>query len=597
SIGDAAFSGCSSLTSVTIPSSVTSIGNAAFSGCSSLTSFTIPSSVTSIGNSAFSGCSSLTSVTIPSGVTSIGDDAFYGCSSLTIYAEAASQPAGWNINWNVGCNANVVWGYQKPTTLTFSAQGEELVPLQFAAAKGAQIAAPTAEGTAFGRSGYRILSWFEDESLTIPYVFSVMPSADKTLYGKWEYSIVGEGFLAQKEYFDSHGANFDTSVMIQNSAMLIDYIDYILFFNISTTKYARLAYLGAATKEQWQTEIEKMLKQSTYANFGINTAYGGTSPNLCFAIKAIESNKDGEAYSPRISTTAAPEQQDYFIRLYDGASRAINFDNFNINKVANTIDVTTSDQLYYALEHGYRPLPVAGSAAELILSKAKEALRGVVDDDMKDVDKIRAIFGWLIDHVEYDDVAVAETKAGAEARNYRAWYLEGVFIDGRAVCDAFAKAFTVLARIEGIPAVRVVGNGHAWNKVYLDGNGDGSFEWYVLDSTYANTSVKTSSTETTEYEVANLENFLGTDAQKTGVGNVANNYLNIVATTPINPYSQIFFVANTTTCDLVISSEAELRQLMDYCNSQKRCSQKRPPSLCRQSRQWSAACRPHPSTE
>ncbi|MEG2541414.1 MAG: transglutaminase domain-containing protein, partial [Clostridia bacterium] len=452
--------------------------------------------------------------------------------------------------------------------LTFSAQGEELVPLQFAAAKGAQIAAPTAEGTAFGRSGYRILSWFEDESLTIPYVFSVMPSADKTLYGKWEYSIVGEGFLAQKEYFDSYGANFDTSVMIQNSAMLIDYIDYILFFNISTTKYARLAYLGAATKEQWQTEIEKMLKQSTYANFGINTAYGGTSPNLCFAIKAVEYNADG-AYSPKISTTAAPEQQDYFIRLYDGASRAINFDNFNINKVANTIDVTTSDQLYYALEHGYRPLPVAGSAAELILSKAKEALRGVVDDDMKDVDKIRAIFGWLIDHVEYDDVAVAETKAGAEARNYRAWYLEGVFIDGRAVCDAFAKAFTVLARIEGIPAVRVVGNGHAWNKVYLDGNGDGNFEWYVLDSTYANTSVKTSNTETTEYEVANLENFLGTDAQKTGGGNVANNYLNIVATTPINPYSQIFFVANTTTCDLVISSEAELRQLMDYCNSQK----------------------------
>ena len=83
SIGDCAFFGCSSLTSLTIPSSVTSIGNNAFYGCSSLTSLTIPSSVTSIGYAAFSDCSSLTSLTIPSSVTSIGDYAFFGCSSLT----------------------------------------------------------------------------------------------------------------------------------------------------------------------------------------------------------------------------------------------------------------------------------------------------------------------------------------------------------------------------------------------------------------------------------------------------------------------------------------------------------------------------------
>ena len=83
SIGISAFSGCSSLTSVTIPSSVTSIEISAFSGCSSLTSVTIPSSVTSIGISAFEGCSSLTSVTIPEGVTSIGNTTFQNCSSLT----------------------------------------------------------------------------------------------------------------------------------------------------------------------------------------------------------------------------------------------------------------------------------------------------------------------------------------------------------------------------------------------------------------------------------------------------------------------------------------------------------------------------------
>ena len=82
-IGDYAFSSCTSLTSVTIPSSVTSIGNYTFADCTSLTSITIPSSVTSIGGSAFYYCISLTSVTIPDSVTSIGDSAFSHCTSLT----------------------------------------------------------------------------------------------------------------------------------------------------------------------------------------------------------------------------------------------------------------------------------------------------------------------------------------------------------------------------------------------------------------------------------------------------------------------------------------------------------------------------------
>ena len=116
SIGSRAFSVCSSLTSITIPNSVTSIGSSAFSHCESLKSIVvksgnttydsrencnaiietatntliagcqntiIPSSVTSIGSSAFSYCESLTSITIPNSVTSIGSSAFSDCESLT----------------------------------------------------------------------------------------------------------------------------------------------------------------------------------------------------------------------------------------------------------------------------------------------------------------------------------------------------------------------------------------------------------------------------------------------------------------------------------------------------------------------------------
>ena len=82
SIGDSAFYECTSLTSVYIPESVTSI-EGAFYGCSSLTSVYIPEGVTTIGSGILGECTSLTSVHIPEGVTSIGNGAFYGCSSLT----------------------------------------------------------------------------------------------------------------------------------------------------------------------------------------------------------------------------------------------------------------------------------------------------------------------------------------------------------------------------------------------------------------------------------------------------------------------------------------------------------------------------------
>ena len=82
-IGYLAFFGCSGLTSLTLPSSLTSIGNSAFDGCSGLTSLTLPSSLTSIGDYAFAYCSGLTSLTLPSSLTSIGDNAFYYCRGLT----------------------------------------------------------------------------------------------------------------------------------------------------------------------------------------------------------------------------------------------------------------------------------------------------------------------------------------------------------------------------------------------------------------------------------------------------------------------------------------------------------------------------------
>ena len=105
SIGSSAFHNCKGLTSVAIPNSVTSIGGGAFYGCTGLTSMTIPDSVTSMGVRAFSGCTGLTSVTIPDSVTSIGSEAFSGCSNLTSVYFNAKECADFKENSNVFRNA------------------------------------------------------------------------------------------------------------------------------------------------------------------------------------------------------------------------------------------------------------------------------------------------------------------------------------------------------------------------------------------------------------------------------------------------------------------------------------------------------------
>ena len=79
-LGGYAFEGCSGLTSLVIPSSVTSIGESALRDCSGLTSLSIPSSVTSIGESAFSGCSGLTSIYVYlEKLPELGTYIFSGC--------------------------------------------------------------------------------------------------------------------------------------------------------------------------------------------------------------------------------------------------------------------------------------------------------------------------------------------------------------------------------------------------------------------------------------------------------------------------------------------------------------------------------------
>lgn len=158
------------------------------------------------------------------------------------------------------------------------------------------------------------------------------------------------------------------------------------------------------------------------------------------------------------------------------------------------VEVYYSDEVYLALERGLRPVGIAGSPAEQVITAAEQVLRQIVSDDMSDYDVIHVIYDWIAANVLYDhDIASQKTDTKDKYRQVSgsaSFFAEGVFFRDPtmhmnvAVCNGMAKAFSILANMEGIECYKVNGTsngaGHAWNKVRI-----GSF-WYICDSTWAN---------------------------------------------------------------------------------------------------------------
>ena len=81
-IGECAFRGCTSLTSISLPSTLKEIEEGAFQGCTALTSITLPEGVDTVGSNLFKSCTSLSTVVLPSTITSLSDYMFSGCTVL-----------------------------------------------------------------------------------------------------------------------------------------------------------------------------------------------------------------------------------------------------------------------------------------------------------------------------------------------------------------------------------------------------------------------------------------------------------------------------------------------------------------------------------
>ena len=109
SIGDWAFSNCSGLTSVDLPSSITKMGEYVFNNCENLSNVNLPSGITTISTGAFSYCSNLKYIELPAGITSIGDDAFVNCSNLqNINLPSGITTIGSGAFWDCSILTNVI---------------------------------------------------------------------------------------------------------------------------------------------------------------------------------------------------------------------------------------------------------------------------------------------------------------------------------------------------------------------------------------------------------------------------------------------------------------------------------------------------------
>lgn len=122
-----AFYGCSRLNykneaPFEIPSKVTFIGDHAFSGCTSLRSITVPYMLNHLGNYAFANCTKLNVISIFSNLSFIGEGVFSGwASNQTIHMVGIeSALSGWSNLWRSECNAEIIWDADEIVTELFT---------------------------------------------------------------------------------------------------------------------------------------------------------------------------------------------------------------------------------------------------------------------------------------------------------------------------------------------------------------------------------------------------------------------------------------------------------------------------------------------
>lgn len=135
---------------------------------------------------------------------------------------------------------------------------------------------------------------------------------------------------------------------------------------------------------------------------------------------------------------------------------------------------------------GKKPIFVADDPVQPIYAAAHKFLSTYIHDEWEGVDRevnvVHAVHDWLIASTDYDFALYRSYQSGnTDYADDPAFFIDGVLLNGKAVCDGLARTFNFLCAMEGIQSMRVTGSfssaPHAWNKVKVDG------QWYNVDVT------------------------------------------------------------------------------------------------------------------
>lgn len=438
-------------------------------------------------------------------------------------------------------------------TLSFEVNGVPLSEYSMTAKVDSEITAPTIDTSLYGMTGYSIDGWYTDSDCNNRFTFSTMPAENKTVYGRWGDYVNSYGFYPYISKFDNEILNPNQVMTISDENELLAWIEYVQFYDITDKIYFNAdAVYGTLNNNNWSDVLNEYVKKSLYPN-GAKLSIGAKMSGSIVVSCCIYVSGSYRSYELGTSqfidadpTRAGTKQQvEYALAMdYEPVTRESGYSAHKINNVPMALAVETSNQLLYALEHGLKPILKADSPAENVYNSAVLILNNIIDDNMTDVEKCRAIYEWIVLNVSYDHAALDITDESNDWQTVDAWYAEGVFNHKKAVCDGISKAFLIMAKIENIPTLRVVSQTHAWNKVFINGN------WYGIDATHGDKSIDNN-------EAISYENFMFTDAWKSdsnGGGQIATNYTDskFAATNVYNIFETIQGSYNKNEFDLYI---------------------------------------------
>lgn len=330
------------------------------------------------------------------------------------------------------------------------------------------------------------------------------------VYYNFIYKITAQNIKFSPEMAElvySYSSSSGTDMASRVQAAVVDCFNY--FFETRDEYLLTVATLNSAT-HQYCIKVG-------YKDAGLLNSSGVAEPDTGLV-------PPGYAYED-IEWDTYYETCGQVMRNKDPKYATNSYNDFAADKHFLYTKVSTSEQLYWAVENKITPICQNGSTAKVIYSTAKSVLNSIIADTMTDYEKVLSIFDWINDNTSYDYYSLIDgCYDNAAGTITPAYYLEGVFSTGYAVCDGFSKAFSLLCNMEGIDCTRIVGyagtgpqlGGHAWNKVYLDADPTDEIgkEYYIVDITWTELKGSTyfESGKTSGEEATSHEYFLVNDA-------------------------------------------------------------------------------------